>query len=75
MGVATTRRSVAGSDLGRQLCAALGLDPMEVAAITVLCEPGEPARIRLDRLVFDAEAERLRHVLATYALVDQERVS
>ena len=58
--------------LGSALCEALGLDPKQIAAITIHCDIHFPATVDVVRYVEGVEADRLEQVVSRYRLVEDE---
>lgn len=64
-----------GSQLGQDLCDALGIDANDVSGITVTCEAGRSAEVAVRRFVRDESAGKIQQVLKHYILIEAKNGS
>lgn len=64
-------RVVTGEELGRLLCDALDIPVKGIRTITLVCEPGSAASVRIERYVH--EDDKLSLALDAYKITDTSR--
>jgi len=65
-------RYVAGRELGRKICEALGIDPSNVAGVSIDCDAADHALVMVEYYLPEDAAERIVDDLRWYRLVDDE---
>lgn len=68
-------KRITGSDLGNDLCKALGFDPSNVTKLSIHAEYGDLARVNVELIPTDEQGKRIAGILANeeYTLVKQNR--
>lgn len=68
-------KRITGSDLGTDLCKALGFDPSNVTKLSIHAEYGDLARVNVELIPTDEQGKRIAGILANeeYTLVKQNR--
>lgn len=61
-----------GSDLGRAILEALGLDPSTARSVTIRCAAGEVATVTVERMVLDDDGAKIVASLERYDVVASE---
>lgn len=65
-------RYVTGRGLGRKICEALGIDPSNVAGVSIDCDVADRALVVVEYYLPEDAAERIVDDLRWYRLVDDE---
>ena len=65
-------RYVTGRDLGRKICEALGIDPSNVAGVSIDCDAADHALVVVEYYLPEDAAERIVGDLRWYRLVEKD---